>query len=151
MVASAVNSTMLTAPIRAAVPSTRPGENSDSVVSPDTSPYSPLICSQTPIPSSTPYSTPTATSQTKNIATASTNENFSVDQGSMCRTSSRARRGGRAARGEPADGLDTPGPRAAVAPPSADRAAAVPAAAPVTAVGASPSEPYPGFTYAAGL
>ncbi len=41
------------------------------------------MLSHTPMPSSTMYSTPTATSQTKNNATPSTSDSLSTDHGSI--------------------------------------------------------------------
>src|SRR4051794_36271713 len=102
-VASADTRTMLIAPRMAAMPNTRPalirGSAGALAPSPPTrDEYVPFSLSQTPMPSRTVYSTPTATSQTKNIATPSTRDSFSTDHGSKRLTCRLARRGPRPGR-----------------------------------------------------
>src|SRR5690242_14674785 len=102
-VASADTRTMLIAPRMAAMPNTRPalirGSEEALAPSPPTrDEYVPFSLSQTPMPSRTVYSTPTATSQTKNIATPRTRDSFRTDHGSNRFTCSDARRGPRPGR-----------------------------------------------------
>src|SRR3569833_126020 len=102
-VAKADTRTMLIAPRSAAMPNTRPalisGSEDALAPSPPTrDEYVPFSLSQTPMPSSTVYWTPTATSQTMIIATPRTRDSFRTDHGSNRFTCSDARRGPRPGR-----------------------------------------------------
>src|SRR5216117_1582736 len=101
-VESALNSTMLTAPMIAATPNTRPalirGWPPPLSVGWRISLEMPFSLSHTPMPSSTAYSTPTATSHTKNRATPRTSDSLSTDHGSnrlICKFARRGPRPGR--------------------------------------------------------
>src|SRR3954453_17258685 len=140
-VARADTRAMLIAPRIAAMPNTRPalisGSGDAFAPSPPTrDEYVPFSLSQTPMPSRTVYRTPTATSQTKNIATPRTRDSFKTDHGSNRFTCSDARRGprpgrrralGRARWGD-ADGAGAAGgsPPGGVSGPPKRRGAALP-------------------------
>src|SRR4051795_4987433 len=134
-VASAVNSTTLTAPISIDVPITPQAVIRKLLLAPESVPPDALTSSvrlfltspHTPIASSARYSTDVATTTTMNSTTETANENFITDQGSIRLRFSRARRGPRAAAEETVERAE----RAASVTLAAPTAAAPPAIGPL--------------------
>src|SRR3954470_1637758 len=131
-VASAVNSTTLTAPISIDVPITPQAVIRKPLLAPESVPPDALTSSvrllltspHTPIASSARYSTDVATTTTMNRTTETANENFITDHGSIRLRFSRARRGPRAAADDTVLRAERTASETRAAPTAAEPAAA---------------------------